>query len=399
MSEKAAPNGSGARYAKFYTFTLGVTSSVTINLSSSIDTFLYLLEGAGTSKPVLHENDDIVLGRILHSRIEAVLAPGTYTIEATTFSALQGNGREFTLSVEATPTSSDCSTTALIGFTSVEVQSTGEWTNTCITPRHSDFPGFSRYYGFYLPNRSTVFIDVQASAVDYPEVFLERNLSTAAAREATQLGGGHTQFVEDVDAGNYTIEVTWPNDLAESLSSNLIRSGFTLKLRTYVSGTRPTSGTLSPLPSTHRLARGDHFTSRIVQSYSNFSPYGVTFGDETRLFLKSYEGCLDFRRLKVESGDPSRIMSEDGIVPYQCPPEFGDPPEESYPWFWFRYNNPRFLHGPAYPNKALTGYTVVAEVQNANVVFGAPYTIGWEARFPKDPLDGDVDLFCLNCEP
>ena len=112
-SEKPAGAGSGDRYAKFYTFTLGVTSNVTINLSSSIDPFLYLMRGAGTSNTVLHENDDIPEPASLNSRIEADLAPGTYTIETTTYRALQGNGSQFTLSVEATPISADCSASYL----------------------------------------------------------------------------------------------------------------------------------------------------------------------------------------------------------------------------------------------------------------------------------------------
>ena len=397
-SEKQAGAGIGDRYAKFYTFTLGVTSNVTINLSSSIDPFLYLMRGAGTSNAVLYENDDIVYGVDLNSRIVADLAPGTYTIEATTYGTNVGNGSEFTLSVEATPISADCSASTLRGFTSVEVRSTGEWTNTCITPTNSTHPGFSRYYGFTLPSRSTVYIDVEAPSGNSPEVFIARSGSTTAAREGTQFGSRQTQFIEDVDAGNYTIEVTWPNDLAESLYSGLTRSGFTLKMRTYVLGTRPASGSLRPSESTHRLITGDHFTSRIVQAYTDFSPYGVTFGDETRLYLRTYEGCLDMRRLNVNPGSSGEIMSGTNITPPQCPPEFGNPLEKPYRWFWFEHNTPRFLHGPAYPNKEATTYQVIAEVQNAFTTLGAPYTIGWEARFPKDPLDGDVDLFCLNCE-
>ena len=103
--------GSGDRHARYYTFTLSATSNITIALTSSEDTYLYLLEGVNKGVPYLYENDDINSGSNLNSRIEQRLQPGEYTIEATTYNS-QKTG-EFTLEVsgigEARVVDADCS--------------------------------------------------------------------------------------------------------------------------------------------------------------------------------------------------------------------------------------------------------------------------------------------------
>ena len=102
--------GSGDRYARYYTFTLSATSNITIALTSSEDTYLYLLEGVNKGVPYLYENDDITPGSNLNSRIEQRLQPGEYTIEATTYNS-QKTG-EFTLKVSGIskpPEDADCS--------------------------------------------------------------------------------------------------------------------------------------------------------------------------------------------------------------------------------------------------------------------------------------------------
>ena len=83
-------------YASYYTFTLAETAEVAITLESSVDTFLYLREGAGRDGNVLHENDDIVSGNT-NSRIQQTLSAGIYTIEATTYDA--GATGQFTLAI------------------------------------------------------------------------------------------------------------------------------------------------------------------------------------------------------------------------------------------------------------------------------------------------------------
>ena len=120
-SNISAPNGSGDRYARFYTFTLNEAATVTVTLESpesSADTYLYLREGSerdGTE--ILCENDDYStpvegttcsninfnLNAQYDSGMLVSLGAGAYTIEATTFAA--GTTGSFTLTVTTVPVS------------------------------------------------------------------------------------------------------------------------------------------------------------------------------------------------------------------------------------------------------------------------------------------------------
>ena len=91
-------------YARYYTFTLVEEADVTVTLTSEVDTFLYIREGAGRDGIILHENDDIEPSVNLKSQITQTLSAGTYTIEATTYNA-RAIG-EFTLTVSGLPAGS-----------------------------------------------------------------------------------------------------------------------------------------------------------------------------------------------------------------------------------------------------------------------------------------------------
>ena len=84
-------------YARYYTFTLTDSADVSITLESTVDPYLFLLEGAGREGVMLYENDDIEAGSNTNSRITQALPTGSYTIEATTYSS--GETGEFTLTV------------------------------------------------------------------------------------------------------------------------------------------------------------------------------------------------------------------------------------------------------------------------------------------------------------
>ena len=75
---------SGRGYARYYSFTVAAETAVTIDMASSVDTYLYLRQGSATSGTALSENDDIESGNT-NSQIAANLEAGTYTIEATTY--------------------------------------------------------------------------------------------------------------------------------------------------------------------------------------------------------------------------------------------------------------------------------------------------------------------------
>ena len=72
-------------YARFYTFTLKEETEVQIDLTSSQDTYLFLLNGTGKTGTVADSNDDAVVNEDTNSQISGTLATGAYTIEATTY--------------------------------------------------------------------------------------------------------------------------------------------------------------------------------------------------------------------------------------------------------------------------------------------------------------------------
>ena len=89
------------RNAQFYTFQLSKQSNVTIRLTSSHDTYLFLRAGNDTrSGSAVAENDDIGGGNY-NSRIIRTLNAGWYTIEATTFN--RDRTGDFQLEVSGLP--------------------------------------------------------------------------------------------------------------------------------------------------------------------------------------------------------------------------------------------------------------------------------------------------------
>ena len=87
-------NRSGS-YARYYTFTTSAKSNVTVTLESSdADTYLYLLQDEGAYGRVLYENNNY---SGTDSHIEEILDPGSYTVEATTYSS--GVTGDFTLTI------------------------------------------------------------------------------------------------------------------------------------------------------------------------------------------------------------------------------------------------------------------------------------------------------------
>ena len=87
------------RYARYYSFRLSQLASVTIDLTSSVDTFLALRNGSGTGAGLIEEDDDGGPG--VNAQITRSLAAGAYTIEATTFVARRTGSFTLMLAVGA----------------------------------------------------------------------------------------------------------------------------------------------------------------------------------------------------------------------------------------------------------------------------------------------------------
>ena len=102
LSEKQALSGSGDRYARFFAFSLPVESDIAVELYSDEESYLYLHRGTGTSSEILVETYDYGSSIPAVSSIRKTLAPGEYTIEATTYAS--GVSGEFFLIVKGFPT-------------------------------------------------------------------------------------------------------------------------------------------------------------------------------------------------------------------------------------------------------------------------------------------------------
>ena len=191
-------------YARFYGFSLDAETEVQIDLTSTADTFLYLLEGAGTNGGVLDENDDAE-GGITNSRINITLQPGQYTVEATTFHAATTG--DFTLEVVpgvlGEPPPSDC-VLALSGDGTIN----GEWAAGCDSEVSGR--GYARYYTFTVEQRSQVTITLESSAAD-TYLYLREGTSKSGAylQENDDYEGTTKSLIQaELEAGEYTIEAT-----------------------------------------------------------------------------------------------------------------------------------------------------------------------------------------------
>ena len=93
--------GRGDYYARYFTFTLDEPATVSISLTSRVDTYLYLMRGFGSNGEIVEENDDTLPRVDLNSSIRKQLSAGEYTIEATTYDP-EAAGR-FRLAVSGLP--------------------------------------------------------------------------------------------------------------------------------------------------------------------------------------------------------------------------------------------------------------------------------------------------------
>ena len=137
-SDIASVHRSG-RYARFYVFRLDRRGTLRLSLTSSVDTYMFLLDGAGKNGDLVERNDDRDYPDNLNSLITRTLDAGDYTIEATTF--YEGTMGDFELgarlmSNDATLSGLDLSAGELIpAFTAGETSYTAsvEHTQNTIT--------------------------------------------------------------------------------------------------------------------------------------------------------------------------------------------------------------------------------------------------------------------------
>ena len=216
---------SGRGYARYYSFTLAQDGEVSIELTSEVDTYLYLRGGSATSGAALHDNDDIESGNT-DSRIVADLDAGTYTIEATTYS--EDTAGSFTLSVSGgggtqTPAAAGC-TPATLTLPASGVP--GSWSDDCESEVSGR--GYARHYSFTLGQDGEVSIELASEVDTYLYLRGGSATSGAALHDNDDIESGNTdsQIVADLDAGTYTIEATtYSEDTAGSFTLSVTGGG------------------------------------------------------------------------------------------------------------------------------------------------------------------------------
>ena len=155
-----------SKYARFYSFSVAETSDVQIDLESTdspvVDTYMFLLSGAGTDGSVLEFDDDDGPG--LNSQIVRELSAGSYTVEATTL--LSGTTGNFTVTIQVTAVPPpECTVTSLGAITSTVTQ-TGSWSSDCMSVNRTG--KYAQFYSFSVSGTTDVQIDLEST--DSPAV-------------------------------------------------------------------------------------------------------------------------------------------------------------------------------------------------------------------------------------
>ncbi len=200
------------RYARYFTFTLAQQATVTIDLVSSVDPFLFLREGDARSGSTPHVNDDVEAGVNLNSRISASLAAGTWTIEATTYAENQAGDFTLTISGLSGETTAPDPGTDPCAATPIEADggTTGDWAADCQSQQRSG--RYARYYAFTLAQQSAVTITLESDVDTYLYLWEGEVRSGEAKYENDDIAQGgvnlNSRISETLAARTYTIEAT-----------------------------------------------------------------------------------------------------------------------------------------------------------------------------------------------
>ena len=211
------------RYARFYSFTLGQAGQVQIDLTSTQDPYLFLLEGGTTDGKVVVENDDVVVNENTNSRIVTTLAAGAHTIEATTYHTAQTGEFSLTISLPqgsggsggsppgssgpGSPSEDGCEVD--LNVLTSRVSREGYWAFDCDSTNRAG--RYARYYTFTLRQEAELQIDVVST--EDPFAFLLEGAGKdgeVLAKNDDVVAGTdlNSRISATLAAGRYTIEAT-----------------------------------------------------------------------------------------------------------------------------------------------------------------------------------------------
>jgi hypothetical protein len=188
-------------YARFYTFTLVDWTNVRIDVVSAVDAYLFLLLGGSDGAVIGQDNDSGGGGG--NAQLLRTLAPGTYTIEATTVPALRTGSFTVSLTDLGGAGGPQCGPLQTMLNSTIS----GFWDEECASVHRQGSP--ARYYTFSLATPATVQIDL-TSALD-ASLFLFRGAVIggpvlAQDDDDDEEGDGDARIRLRLPAGTYSVE-------------------------------------------------------------------------------------------------------------------------------------------------------------------------------------------------
>ena len=369
-------------YSRFHKFKISQKSVVEITVDSSNLTYpyLFLIKGDSNNKDSYLDGSAIGTDK---SRIVSELNSGTYTIESTAQTR-----RNFTLKVKV----SDCGVADALDpvlnndSKSDDFSYNRRWTGTCLSSSSDRLGKLASFHSFTLKRSAVVRIDLTASDREpNPVLLVGTGITNSVVTPDSSVSNDDTAYrvYDELSAGTYTIEAV--------ANSGEDAGNFTLDIEAYALNTLGSSGLYGTLRATYAVAEGEKYELQSYQSYTQYSPTGVTLRT-TYIHATTLEGCLAQRDSNVLSGNPlfrpvpanaaRRAMS-------QCAPKTGEPPTLLY--HWNNFYGTRFSHGPEQAADATVVGTTVFPQGPAS-----PYTLGWDIFFARDPAHG-VYSVCGNC--
>ena len=272
------------RYGRFYAFTLSERTEVQIDLTSSQDTVLYLLNGANSRGTIVTSDDDGGSGN--NSRITTVLEAGTYTVEATTHNSRVTG--DFRLSIDASAAPRNCFQ-HLGGLPDGRTDLSGSWNSACASTHRNG--RYGRFYAFTLSERTEVQIDLTSSQDTVLYLLNGANSRGTIVTSDDDGGSGNNSRITTVlEAGTYTVEATTHNsrvtgDFRLSIDASAAPRNCFQHLGGLPDGRTDLSGSWnSACASTHRNGRYGRFYAFTLSERTEVQ-IDLTSSQDTVLYL------------------------------------------------------------------------------------------------------------------
>ena len=299
-----SPNYAG-RLARYYSFTLGQSGSVEIDLvSSAFDTFLALREGTDVEGRLVVSDDDG--GQGTNSRIGTELPAGTYTIEATSYATGATGAFTLTMTAAGGGGGGGCALEDL-GALSGTATRVGNLGGDCESPNYSG--RLARYYSFTLGQAESVEINLVSSAFD---TFLALRAGTDAAGRLVVSDddggqGTNSRISTALSAGTYTIEATsYATGVTGAFTLTATAAGGGGGGGCALNDLGALSGTVTRVGDLGDDCASPNYSGRLARYYS------FTLGQAGSVTVDLVSSAFDtFLTLRADAGVSGRLVASD----------------------------------------------------------------------------------------